>query len=239
MNRLHRLFSRLGFAWARRHLDAEARREFDSHLELLTDRFIRTGLTPEAGRAAARRQLGNITRVREDIHQMNGVGWLDALAQDVRYAARQIRRSPGFALAVTAVLGVGIGGTTAVFGVAHTVLFAPLPYDEPAQLVRFYQHEPGKPDTRSVLTGTHFSYLRQHTSSFQDVAAIANYTERGLDLARDGGAQRLRVLRVTSGYFETLRSNAAHGRGVERSDESGTKRIVLSDVAWRTGFTAP
>ena len=228
--------SKLGFARARRRFDADARYEFDDHLQRLTDRFVEAGLSPDEARMAARRQLGNVTLVREEIHVMNGVRWLDGLAQDLRYAARQVRRSPGLAAVVIVTLGLGIGGTTAVFSVVHTVLFAPLPYDEPGQLVRFYQHEPDRLDTRGVLTGAHFSYLRQHASSFQDVAAIANYQERGLDLVRDGRAQRLRVLRVSSGYFETLRATAAYGQSFERTDESGTRRIVLSDATWRTAF---
>ena len=165
-------------------------------------------------------------------------GWVLArwIGAGFRYAARQVRRSPGFVAVVVTTLGLGIGGTTAVFSVVQAVLLAPLPYGEPGQLVRLYQQEPDKPDTRSVLTGAHFSYLRDHSSSFEDVAAVANYSETGLDLVRDGQGQRLRVLRVTSGYFATLRSHPVRGPGFERLDEAGTKRVVLSDALWRTRF---
>jgi hypothetical protein len=117
-------------------LDAETRRELDTHLEQLTDRFIRTGLAPDDARAAARRQLGNVTLVREDIHRMNGSTFVDGLIQDVQYGLRQIRRSPGFAAVVVATLALGIGGSTAVFSVVQAVLLAPLPYEESGQLVR-------------------------------------------------------------------------------------------------------
>ena len=140
-----------GFAWARRRLDEEARREFDAHLDLLVERYIRSGMTPDEAHAAARRQFGNVTLVREEIYQMNGIGWVDGLAQDLRYAFRQLRRSPGFSAVVIATLALGIGGTTAVFSVVQAVLLAPLPYEQPGQLVRFYQQEPDKPDTRHYL----------------------------------------------------------------------------------------
>ena len=117
---------------------------------------------------------------------MNGLAWWDGLLQDLRYAVRQLRRSPGFAFVVIVTLGLGIGGTTAVFSVVQSVLLAPLPYEEPGQLVRFHQQEPDRPDTRSVLTGAHFTWLREHASSFADMAALANYRETGLDLVRDG-----------------------------------------------------
>ena len=76
--------------------------------------------------------------------------------QDLRFAFRQIRRSPGFSGVVIVTLALGIGGTTAVFSVLQAVLIAPLPYEQPGQLVRFYQEEPGKPATRHYLTAAHF-----------------------------------------------------------------------------------
>jgi predicted permease len=234
--KLHAFFSRLGFAWARRRLDEETRRELDAHLDLLTDRYVRSGLSPDEARVAARRQFGNVTLVREDIHQTSGFRWVDGAAQDLRYAGRQLRHSLGFSAVVIVTLALGIGGTTAVFSVVQAVLLAPLPYEQPGQLVRLYQQEPDKPDTRGILAGTHFTFLREHAASFEDVAAIYTYSETGLDLVRGGRAERLRVLRVTSGYFGTLGSGPLRGRGFDRADETGARRIVLGDTIWRTRF---
>jgi predicted permease len=228
--------SKLGFVWARRRLDVEAQQEFAAHLEALAGRFVRSGLSAADAERAARRQLGNLTLVREDIHAMNGFRWLDGLRQDVRYAGRQIRRAPAFAAVVIATLGIGIGGTTAVFSVVDAVLLAPLSYDEPERLVRIYQQEPGKPETRTFLTGAHFSELRSAASSFDAMAALDNYSETGLDFVRDGRAERLRILPVTSEYFQTLAPGALRGPGFDRSDETGTDRIVLSDTFWRDRF---
>ena len=75
-------------------------------------------------------------------------------------------------------------------------------------------------------------------TSFEDVAALAHYSETGLDLVTEGGAERLRVLRVSSGYFSTLRSEPRLGRDFDRNDEAGTRRVVLSDRVWRTRFGA-
>ena len=166
------------------------------------------------------------------------------LKQDLRFAVRQLRRSPGFSGIVIVTLALGIGGTTAVFSVLQAVLLAPLPYQEPGQLVRFYQQELDKPATRHYLTGPHFLSLRDEAASFEAVTAIANYSETGLDLVRDGRAHRLRVLRVTSDYFYTLRSGLLHGPGFDRADESGTRRgssigirrVVLSSGLWRSTF---
>jgi putative ABC transport system permease protein len=168
---------------------------------------------------------------------------LSALTRDLRFAVRQVWRSPGFSGVVIVTLALGIGGTTAVFSVLQAVLLAPLPYEEPGQLVRFYQQEPDKPATRHYLTGAHFSSLRDHAAGFETVAAVANYRDTGLDLVRGGQAQRLRVLRVTSDYFHTLRSEL-QGPGFDRRDELGTRRgsstgnrrVVLNSALWRSVF---
>jgi hypothetical protein len=155
--------SRLGFTWSRRRLAEESSRELETHIELLVDRYVRSGLSVEEARAAARRQLGNVTLVTEDIYQLNGIAWIDGLTQDLRYALRQVGRSPGFSAVVVLTLALGIGGTTAVFSVTAGVLLAPLPFEQPGQLVRFYQQEPDKPETRHYLTGTHFRWLARRS----------------------------------------------------------------------------
>lgn len=193
-------------------------------------------MTPDEAHAAARKQFGNVTLVREEIYQMNGIRWVDGVAQDLRYGVRQLRRNLGFSTVVVATLALGIGGTTAVFSVFQTVLLAPLPYEQPGQLVRFYQQEPDKPATRHYLSATHFTLLRLHATSFEAVAALDTYSETGHDLVKDRQAQRLRVLKVTSDYFQTLRSGSVRGPGFDRSDEAGTRRVVLSAAVWRTRF---
>jgi putative ABC transport system permease protein len=168
----------------------------------------------------------------------------NSLTQDVRFAFRQVRRSPGFSAVVVVTLALGIGGTTAVFSVLQAVLLAPLPYEDPGQLVRFYQQEPDKPGTRHYLTAAHFKLLRDQGGSFESVTAINNYRETGADLIRDGHAERVRGLRVSSGYFHTLRSPLARGAGFERRDEIGTRRgsvvgssrLVLSSELWKSAF---
>ncbi len=216
--------SRLPFVASRRRLDEEARREIESHLDLLIERYIRQGLSRELAYTAARRQFGNTALMREDLHQMNSIGWLEQGAQDLRYGLRQLRRSPVFACIVTATLALGIGGTTAVFSVVQAVLLAPLPYEQPSQLVRFYQQEPDNPDTRDVLAATHFTFLREHARSFADVAALAHYSETGLDSGDPDGpggaaARSARVQRLLQ--HPPLHTRAwprlRHGRRVRRA----------------------
>jgi predicted permease len=168
----------------------------------------------------------------------------NATKQDLRYAFRQLHRSPGFSAVVIATLAVGIGGTTAVFGVMHALLLAPLPYAEPGQLVRIYQQEPGNPATRrDGVSAPHFRTLRDQAASFVDVGARLRNDDQGLDMAHGGNPQRLRVLLVTSDYFRTLRAEPFRGPGLQAEDEAGpeedrigARRVVLSDAVWRARF---
>jgi predicted permease len=229
--------ARWRFVWSRRHLDEETRQEIDAQVDLLAERYLGQGMSPADAYTAARRQFGNTALLRQDLHEMNSIGWIEQAIQDLGYAYRQLCASPGYAAVVAATLGLGIGGTTAVFSVVQAVLLAPLPYEESGQLVRLYQQVPGRPDTQDVLAATHFTFLREHAASFEDVAALAHYRETGLDLVTaDGRAERLRVLRVSSGYFGTLRSHPRLGRGFDRDDEKGSRRVVLSDRVWRAQF---
>ena len=116
------------FLWSRRRMDADAAEELRAHLELLTERYIESGMAPEAARAAAARQMGNVTRVREDLHEMNGFRVIDNFARDVRFAMRQVGSNRVFALVVVITMALGIGANTAILSVAYAVLLKPLPY---------------------------------------------------------------------------------------------------------------
>ena len=230
----------LGRLWRRRRIDEDTRAEVDSHIELLTDRYVRAGMSRDDARAAAVRQFGNVTWHREEIHMMNGVRLMDELAQDLRYGLLQIRHSAGFSLAVVATLALGIGGMTAVVSVANAVLLAPLPYDRPQQLVRIYQQESGDGAVRAPsMSAPRFLAIREGASLLEGVAGTRIDSQRtGLDLYRGGQAQRLRILHVTSDYFRTLRGAPFRGPGFTLDDESGTRRVVLSDALWRSRFNA-
>ena len=204
--RLMEWLSRLSLPGTRRRLDDERRRELDQHLDLLTDRYLRSGMVPDDARMAARRQFGNVTLVREELHEMTGRSWVNGVSQDLRLGWRQIVRSRGFSSVVVATLALGIGGTTAVFSVVQAVLLAPLPYDEPARLVRFYQQEPDKPATRHYLAATYFTALRDQATSFEAMAALNTYSETGRDLVKDGQAQPISCSCERRGAYTSLRS---------------------------------
>ena len=221
----------------RRQQDEDLQNELAAHLAIDMQERIDAGDAPDEARAAAGRDFGSVVHVTEDTRATWGWAGAERTAQDLRYAARQLRRSPGFSAVVIATLAIGIGATTAVFSVLQSVLVAPLPFEEPGQLVRLYQQEPGKPSTRHYVTAVHFSFLRDQAGSFESVAALANYSDRGRDFVHNGQGERVRILPVSSDYFQTLRA-AVRGPGFGRGDETGTLRVVVSDAFWRSRLHA-
>src|SRR3954470_5713135 len=162
---MRELLTRL-FDWLRRdRLDTELTEELRfHHAQLERD-------TPDI----ARRRLGNVTRVREDARERWSIPWLDHLQQDIRYAFRGLRRSPGFTAAVVVTLGLGIGANAAMFNVIDQLMLRPFAYlRDPARVRRVYLRTPGRD---RLLTNESFPYtryldLRQWTTSFSQYAAF-------------------------------------------------------------------
>ena len=122
--------------------DDERTRELESYLDLETDDNIARGMSPDQARAAARRKLGNTGRIREEIYAMNTITLLEWLAQDIRYAARVLRRSPGFTIAAVLTLALGIGGVTVIYSALRNILLDPFPYVKSDRMVNVFLMTP-------------------------------------------------------------------------------------------------
>lgn len=118
----------------RRWWDDERAREIAVYLENETADNIARGMPPAAAAAAARRKFGNPTSVREEIYQMNTIGWLESAWQDLRYGTRTLRASPGFAAVAIVSLALGIGANTAIFQLLDAVRLRSLPVRNPREL---------------------------------------------------------------------------------------------------------
>jgi hypothetical protein len=136
----------------RRYWDDERARELESYLqEEIADNIAR-GLTPDDARRAAYRQLGNPTRVREEIYEMNTLRFLESAWQDVRYGARLLRRNPTFAVVAVLTLALGTGANAAIFQLVDAVRLRTLPVEDPHELVEVRIDTRGKGRTGRFLT---------------------------------------------------------------------------------------
>ena len=178
---------------------------------------------------------GRVWMSREPREREAGMG-RDRWIQDFRLATRRLVRRPGFTVAVVLTLGLGLGANTAVFSVLHTVLMAPLPYEDGEQLVRIYNRridQPGSAD-RLYLPTPAVLELRTEVPSLASVAALENYSAAGIDVSDGDRAERLRLLRVSAGYFRTLGVTPVVGRVFERREEGPDTRVaIVTEALWQ------
>ena len=237
--RLRTIVGRLPFVASRGRVLDDVGEELRAHEDLLTDRYIRAGVQADEARASARRQLGNLTRVREDIYTMNSIGWLDAVGGDVRYAARLLAKHPVFSLAAVLTLALGIGATTAIFSVVHSVLIKPLPYAAPDSI---YSAEIIVPERREQIPSLPasiqaFLAWRKSQTSFSALAALRPWE---CNLTGEMEPERVGGARVSVNFFSFLGVPIASGRTFAVSEEQpGNDRVVIiSDALWRRRYGA-
>ncbi len=156
------------------------------------------------------------------------------MTEDLAYAIRTLRRSPGFTTVVILTLALGIGANTAIFSLLYGVMFRPLPYPEPDQLVGVVQVWDGQRSEQGV-TYREFRYLADQSPVFSSVAAS---TSVGLNLFTGSQAARIHVLRVSANYLPTLGIEPALGRNfLPEEDQAGAGgTVVLSHGLWQRRF---
>jgi hypothetical protein len=128
--------------WKRNHRDSELDEEIRTHIRMAIQDRIRQGEDLARARIEVMKEFGNVTLAMEDTRNVWGGQWLEQLAFDLRYAARSLARTPGFAGAAVLSLAIGIGATTALFSVLQHVAWQPLPYRNPDKLAIVWNLDP-------------------------------------------------------------------------------------------------
>ena len=110
----------------------------------ITAALMASGLSPMEARRAARLELGNVTVVREQVREYGWENLIRTFFADLRYAARQLRKNPGFALTAIVILALGIGASTAIFSAVNPILFEPLPYPHAGRMMMIWEMLQGR-----------------------------------------------------------------------------------------------
>jgi predicted permease len=160
---------------------------------------------------------------------------IDTLLQDLRYAWRTLLRSPAFAFAALAALGLGIGATSAVWSVIQGVLLRPLPYHDPDRLVLVWNRYPKMGLDQATVSGADYAERREMTRAFEQVGV---FTGAGLNLTGRGEPERISAQRVSANLLSILGVAPARGRDfLSEEDAPGRNHVVLvSDGTWRRRF---
>jgi putative ABC transport system permease protein len=161
---------------------------------------------------------------------------IDTLAQDLRFAARQLRRSPGFALVTVGTLALAIGATTALFTVVDGVLLRPLPFPDPDRLVMVFERSPGGRPTNPVAPGNYLDW-RERNRSFAHLALVQQLPT---NVIGPDGAEQVVGMRVSGEFFDALGVPALLGRTPHAGEDApgGPSAVVLGHELWRRRFGA-
>jgi macrolide transport system ATP-binding/permease protein len=248
MDFIRTLLSRCAALFGKQRLDADLDEELRAHIDLAIEENLKRGMSEQEARRAALRDFGGVTQVTESYRAQRGLPFLEVLAQDVRYALRQLRNSPGFTLTAILTLALGIGVNTAIFTLVHGILLRSLPVTDPSRLYRIgdrddccyydtFQNDDGDFDLFSYDLYLH---LKQSAPEFEQLAAV----EAGSNAysVRNGStpAKLMRSEYVSGNYFATLGVGAYAGRPLNESDDApgAAPALVLSYRTWQTDFAA-
>jgi predicted permease len=215
---MRELFRRIHYLLNRRRMDDELAEEMEFHREMAAK--------------SEGKPLGDSLRLREDSREAWGFMWIDRLGQDLRFAFRSMRTSPGFAVAAVLVLSIGIGATVAAFASFNMVVLRPLPITDPHSLLRFQRQGPDR--FWSDLPYPAVAFYRENTRTLKAVLALTTARFRV-----EGEEVPTRAYFVTGNFFTELGGKAAAGRLFAAADEAASAPlVVLGHSYWASRFDA-
>ena len=221
--------------WRRQKRENELEEEIQSHLKMAAQDRTGRGEKPEQARGAARRELGNVGLIKDVTREMWGGASVERLIQDLRFGMRMLVKSPGFAAVAILTLALGIGANTALFSVVNGVLFKPLPYPHPEQLVWLAESKPNF--ATGSISFPNFRDWQKDNHTFSGMAVYRSYNFNILGL---GDAEQVRARFITSDFFSVLGVNPVVGRTfASGEDDIGRSPIVMiSETVWKRKFNS-
>jgi len=215
-------------------VEQELEAELQAHVEMRAADSIDRGMSPTEARHDAMRRFGNMTRAKEDARSEDLLVWLESLWQDLRYGARGLRKSPGFALVASFTLAIGIGANVAIFSIVNSVLLRPVAYPHPEQLVMLWST-----GTQTEKFGSSMADIKEWRARNHVFSAIGSFDYSALTLSAPGQEpERAHGAEVTANFFGVLDVKPALGRNFAAEEEDyGQRRVVLLSYGlWQRRF---
>jgi len=251
MSLAEKLWLRLRPLFGREQVTRELDKEVQFHLEQQIAENIANGMSPSDARYAALRSFGNTTSVKEQTRETWGWVRVEQIFQDLRYALRQLRKTPGFTATALLTLALGIGANAAIFTLVDALMMRHLPVADPKTLVRVGDTNDccvngGAPDQGdfSLFPTEVYERLKKSAPEFEQLAAMqAGFAYRPVVVRRAGTAETARSMAgefVSGNYFTTFGLKPAAGRLLADSDDvKGAPMVgVMSYEAWRRNYAS-
>ena len=230
----HEMFSSLGALVGRHRQEREMDEEVRFHIEMETRRNVEAGLPEREARHRAMRDFGGVERHKDGMRDERGTSWLYDGWNDVRFAARSLRRRAGFTAIATITLALGIGATTTLFGVVKQVLLTPLPYGNPDGIAVVWSAWKGFDQT--WLSYDEWEGWKARIPAFADIGL---YTDGSVTFDGDS-PERIRSANVHANVFPILGVKPIFGRNftAEEDRPNGPNVVIIGYGLWQRRFGA-
>lgn len=232
MNPLSRMARKLAFLFRRERFRSELDEEMAFHREQVQREMIDGGMSPEAAHRRASRQFGNPATLKDQSHDVVAFR-IETIAQDLRFALRQLRKNPGFTLTTMLILALGIGASVAIFGFVDSALLQPLPYANPTRLMFVAESAVNHP-----LSNLSYQDFRDWQRLNHSFSSLDGFIPTGFLLHTPSGSEPIPAVRVSAGFFQTLGVQPVLGRAfVSGEDRPGASKVaVLTYGTWMSRF---
>jgi hypothetical protein len=226
--------------FGRRKADEEVVEEMKSFLAEEMDENMARGMSAKEARRQAYVKLGHPQQVRERLWRQNTIALLDSVWRDLSYAARTLRRSPGFTLVAVLVMALGIGANVALFAVVRDVLLNPLPYREPGQLYSIFEDGTDNtgPSRFMPVDAGSFGDWKKAVAGKAELALISPWQQ--YNVSAEGGKlpEQIDATWCTWNFFSTLGVAPALGRGFTEADDrqAAAATVILSHAFWKRRY---
>ncbi len=232
-----RILARLKSLLGKRRFEAEMAAELRAHLEMQAAANRAAGMDPEEARYAAQRQFGGVDQVRESIRDERGLPWLENAWRDLRFAARALRRAPGFSLAVMITLALCLGPNTAILSVLYALVYKPLPFHEPDRLTSIANVAERSGGAKRPSSVAQYLDFKAHADRF---AGFGYFSATSATLGEEDSPIRSSGMSVSADFFSVLGLQPLLGRfHVPEEQTPGRDRVVvLSSAAWQKRYAA-
>ncbi|HMG87156.1 MAG TPA: ABC transporter permease [Terracidiphilus sp.] len=223
--------------------------ELQFHVEQQVEKLVRSGLTRQDALRQTRLEFGAMDHVKEDCRESRGITFLETTARDIRYALRQLSRTPAFTITVLLTLALGIGANAAIFTLVNAVLLKKLPVADPGSLVRLGDNNDccvgsgNRQDGDFAMFSTDtYQQLKKNAPEFEELAAMqAGFWGRTIIARRDGtqvAARSVAAEFVSGNYFRTFALQARAGRLLMDADDTqgAPTTAVMSFEAWQRNY---